>query len=118
MEFETVCIHAGQTPDAATGAVMTPIYQSATYEQGGVGKPAAMIFAHRATRRALRLKRAWQNWREVNSGWRLLRAWRQRIPSCVCWRPVTTSWLGMMCMAAHSACLTECSVPMDWTFRT
>jgi cystathionine beta-lyase/cystathionine gamma-synthase len=39
MKFETSCIHAGQNPDPATGAVMTPIYQTATYVQDGVGKP-------------------------------------------------------------------------------
>ena len=38
MQFETSCIHAGQQPDPATGAVMTPIYQTATYVQDGVGK--------------------------------------------------------------------------------
>jgi cystathionine beta-lyase/cystathionine gamma-synthase len=35
--FETLAIHAGQDPDPATGAVMTPIYQTATYAQDGVG---------------------------------------------------------------------------------
>ena len=39
MKFETACIHAGQPADALTGAVMTPIYQTATYVQDGVGKP-------------------------------------------------------------------------------
>ncbi len=39
MRFETLTIHAGQEPDAATGAVMTPIYQTSTYLQDGVGKP-------------------------------------------------------------------------------
>jgi len=39
MKFETACIHAGQQPDLTTGAVMTPIYQTATYVQDGVGKP-------------------------------------------------------------------------------
>ncbi len=37
MNFETACIHAGQQPDPATGAVMTPIYQTATYVQEKVG---------------------------------------------------------------------------------
>lgn len=37
MKFETLSIHAGQKPDAATGAVMTPIYQTSTYKQDGVG---------------------------------------------------------------------------------
>ncbi|HWG00667.1 MAG TPA: cystathionine gamma-synthase [Trebonia sp.] len=35
--FETLAIHAGQEPDAATGAVVLPIYQTSTYKQDGVG---------------------------------------------------------------------------------
>ncbi|MGW1889627.1 cystathionine gamma-synthase [Streptomyces sp. NPDC002004] len=35
--FETVAIHAGNTPDALTGAVVPPIYQTSTYKQDGVG---------------------------------------------------------------------------------
>jgi len=38
MEFETLAIHAGQGPEPQTGAVMTPIYQTSTYAQDGVGK--------------------------------------------------------------------------------
>jgi cystathionine beta-lyase/cystathionine gamma-synthase len=37
LHFETLAIHAGQAPDPATGAVMTPIYQTSTYVQNGVG---------------------------------------------------------------------------------
>ncbi|HEY9164573.1 MAG TPA: cystathionine gamma-synthase [Candidatus Kryptonia bacterium] len=33
MKFATIAIHAGQEPDSATGAVMTPIYQTSTYVQ-------------------------------------------------------------------------------------
>ncbi len=36
--FETLAIHAGQPPDPSTGAIMTPIYQTATFVQEGVGK--------------------------------------------------------------------------------
>src|SRR5574341_1135700 len=36
--IETLAIHAGQTPDPATGAVMTPIYQTSTYVQAAVGE--------------------------------------------------------------------------------
>jgi cystathionine beta-lyase/cystathionine gamma-synthase len=39
MKFESLTIHAGQEPDPTTGAVMTPIYQTSTYAQDGVGKP-------------------------------------------------------------------------------
>ena len=35
--FATRAIHAGQEPDAATGAVTTPIYQTSTYKQDGIG---------------------------------------------------------------------------------
>jgi len=38
MDFETRAIHAGQEPDPATGAVITPIYQTSTYVQEAVGK--------------------------------------------------------------------------------
>src|SRR6266404_3682095 len=37
LEFATRAIHAGQAPDPSTGAVMTPIYQTSTYVQQGVG---------------------------------------------------------------------------------
>jgi cystathionine gamma-synthase len=35
--FETLAIHAGQEPDAATGAVVPPIHQVSTFKQDGVG---------------------------------------------------------------------------------
>ena len=37
MKFATKAIHAGVQPDPATGAIMTPIYQTSTYVQDGVG---------------------------------------------------------------------------------
>ncbi len=38
MGFSTDAIHAGQEPDPLTGAIMTPIYQTSTYVQPGLGK--------------------------------------------------------------------------------
>lgn len=38
MKFATKAIHAGVEPDSATGAIMTPIYQTSTYVQEGIGK--------------------------------------------------------------------------------
>jgi len=38
MKFDTKAIHAGVEPDPATGAIMTPIYQTSTYVQEEVGK--------------------------------------------------------------------------------
>src|SRR2546430_5315476 len=36
--FSTICLHAGQQPDPSTGAIITPIYQTATYVQDELGK--------------------------------------------------------------------------------
>ena len=33
----TICIHAGQEPDPSTGAIVTPIFQTATFVQESVG---------------------------------------------------------------------------------
>ncbi len=38
MKFNTKVIHAGVEPDTATGAIMTPIYQTSTYVQEEIGK--------------------------------------------------------------------------------
>ncbi len=55
MEFETLSIHAGQEPDPKTGAVMTPIYQTSTYRQKGVGHPTEYEYSRTGnpTRKAL-----------------------------------------------------------------
>ena len=36
--FSTICIHAGQVPDPSTGAIITPIFQTATYVQDALGE--------------------------------------------------------------------------------
>jgi cystathionine gamma-synthase len=36
--FETLAIHAGQSADPSTGAVMPPVYLTSTYKQDAVGK--------------------------------------------------------------------------------
>ncbi|HXV15076.1 MAG TPA: cystathionine gamma-synthase [Candidatus Krumholzibacteria bacterium] len=38
MGFYTDCVHAGQSSDEKTGAVITPIFQTSTYQQDGIGK--------------------------------------------------------------------------------
>src|ERR1043165_9904739 len=35
--FATDCIHAGQSPDPTTGAIMTPVYMTSTYVQSSPG---------------------------------------------------------------------------------
>jgi cystathionine gamma-lyase/cystathionine beta-lyase/cystathionine gamma-lyase/homocysteine desulfhydrase len=53
--FDTICIHAGQTPDPATGAIVTPIYQTSTYvqEELGVHKGYEYARTQNPTRSAL-----------------------------------------------------------------
>ena len=55
MDFETRAIHVGQEPDPATGAVITPIYQTSTYAQEAVGVNKGYDYARVAnpTRTAL-----------------------------------------------------------------
>ncbi|HLF28519.1 MAG TPA: cystathionine gamma-synthase [Anaerolineae bacterium] len=45
LRLETLAIHAGQSPDPATGAVMTPIYQTSTFVQDGVGRHKGYEYA-------------------------------------------------------------------------
>jgi cystathionine gamma-lyase/cystathionine beta-lyase/cystathionine gamma-lyase/homocysteine desulfhydrase len=53
--FSTICIHAGQEPDPSTGAIITPIYQTSTYVQEGLGQHKGFEYGrtHNPTRLAL-----------------------------------------------------------------
>ena len=45
MGFRTDAIHAGQEPDPSTGAIVTPIFQTSTYVQEGLGKHKGYEYA-------------------------------------------------------------------------
>jgi cystathionine gamma-lyase len=45
MKFSTKAIHAAQEADPTTGAIMTPIYQTATYVQAGLGEHKGYEYA-------------------------------------------------------------------------
>jgi cystathionine gamma-synthase len=55
VEFETRAIHVGHEPDPTTGALTTPIYQTSTFAQDGVGVHKGYDYARAAnpTRTAL-----------------------------------------------------------------
>jgi len=55
MKFDTKAIHAGVDPDPATGAIMTPIYQTSTFVQEAVGQHKGFEYARtqNPTRKAL-----------------------------------------------------------------
>jgi len=43
--FSTICIHAGQSPDVGTGAIITPIFQTSTYVQDELGRHKGYEYA-------------------------------------------------------------------------
>lgn len=51
----TRAVHAGQRPDPTTGAIMTPLYQTSTYAQEGIGRNKGYEYARgkNPTRQAL-----------------------------------------------------------------
>ncbi len=55
MEFATRAIHTGQAPDPSTGATITPIFQTSTYTQSGLGEHKGYEYSrtHNPTRTAL-----------------------------------------------------------------
>ena len=55
MKFETLAIHAGQAPEPQTGAIVVPIYQTATYAQPAIGEHKGYEYSrtHNPTRKAL-----------------------------------------------------------------
>ncbi|HXX34488.1 MAG TPA: cystathionine gamma-synthase [Thermodesulfobacteriota bacterium] len=55
MEFETRAIHEGQNPEPSTGAVITPVYQTSTYQQEAIGKHKGYEYSRTGnpTRKAL-----------------------------------------------------------------
>ncbi len=55
MKFETALIHAGQEPDAQTGSVNVPVYQTSTYKQDGIGRDRGWEYSRTGnpTRKAL-----------------------------------------------------------------
>ena len=48
MKFETTAIHAGDRPDAATGAISVPIYQTSTFVFEDVGKTRGWDYSRTA----------------------------------------------------------------------
>lgn len=46
--FDTLALHAGTYPDPATGAILTPIYQTTTYRQEAVGQDKGFTYSRSA----------------------------------------------------------------------
>lgn len=58
--FDTLALHAGTFPDPATGAILTPIYQTTTYRQAAVGHDKGFTYSrsHNPTVSALEARLA------------------------------------------------------------
>ena len=58
--FDTLALHAGTSPDPATGAILTPIYQTTTYRQAAVGHDKGFTYSrsHNPTVSALEARLA------------------------------------------------------------
>jgi len=65
MGFRTDAIHAGQEPDPSTGAVSTPIFQTSTFVQEGIGKHKGYEYARTKNPTRLALE---QNMAVLESG--------------------------------------------------
>ena len=89
--FETRAIHAGQEPDAATGAIVPPITLATTFAQDAVGKHRGYEYARSGnpTRdRAGDVRRV--AWRTRATGSRSRAASPPRTRSCARSIPATT----------------------------
>ncbi len=55
MKFETAAIHVGQEPEEVTGAIVVPIFQTATYAQPAIGEHKGYEYSrtHNPTRTAM-----------------------------------------------------------------
>ena len=47
-ELDTLALHAGASPDPTTGAMLTPIYQTTTYQQESVGQDKGYTYSRSA----------------------------------------------------------------------
>ncbi len=80
MKFATKTIHAGQEPETTTGAIMTPIYQTSTYAQTGMGEHKGYEYARtEATRPVARWRRVLPHSKTESTASPSPLAWRQRM---------------------------------------
>ena len=98
--FATRAIHAGQEPDAETGAVAAPIYPTSTYVQQELGKNKGYEYARVSNPTRTRLEKIWLRSRAA-----LRRAGicqRHGGDQChlhACSSPAITWFAAMICMA-------------------
>src|SRR5881397_2937790 len=68
-DFATRAIHAGQSPDPSTGAIMTPIYQTSTYVQESPGRHKGYDYARSINPTRSAYERCVANLESGTRGW-------------------------------------------------
>jgi hypothetical protein len=108
MKLETLAIHAGQHPDPASGAVMTPIVLSSTFAQQGPGHHKGYEYSRSGnpTRNTLEACAAALEGGEARPRLQLGLRGHHR-PSCTPSAPAITSCAATTCTAAPSASSTR-----------
>ena len=117
--FATRTIHAGQTPDPTTGAVMTPIYATSTYAQQSPGVHKGFDYGRTPKSHAIRLRalrgRPGGRARRVSPS---PRDWRPSPPCSNCSTTARTCWSATTSTAARTGCSSaSAAAARIWTSR-
>ena len=88
--FETLAIHAGQEPEAVTGAVVVPIFQTSTFAQEAVGKHKGYEYARTGNPTRTALETCLAALEAAAGVSPSLRGWPRRTRSHTSFRRVTT----------------------------
>ena len=79
IRFETIAIHGGGPMDPATGAVVTPIYQTSTFKQSKIGEHKGFETLEHIILHVRRLNELLQRLKWAVTDLRFRRAWRRLI---------------------------------------
>ena len=103
MGFSTDAIHVGQEPDALTGAIVAPIYQTSTYVIEAMGKSKGYDYARTAHPNRRLSSAPSQSSKAATPPTFSLPEWRRSIQCSACCVRATTPYFRKRFMAASSA---------------
>ena len=110
LRFATRAIHAGQTPDPTTGAVMQPIYATSTFKQSSPGVHTGYEYARTQNPTRMAFERCIADLEGGAHGLRvLLRAGGDAARSSSCWTRAAISSPWTTCTAGAGACSSACA---------
>ncbi len=118
MGFSTDAIHVGQEPDALTGSIVAPIYQTSTYVIEEMGKSKGYDYARTNHPNRKALERTIAKLEGGLPRMSLLPEWRRLMPSSACCARATILFFLNPCMAVFSASPRNFSSSSDWNSVT